>query len=654
MSETCIVRPELIEFAKTEDLFLSIVAHSDGFKFANTTSATNNRDIVDIDFENGANLANAYMHQITAHTLDVETITMRDPTSLMDMAMGDISNVNTVSVSNIDGHGSTKKVRVADATFTYAGQLDPSSDPSHSGAVTVDKVQTNTIEPTLTSGSNHNLVLKARGEDGTIRLERVGGVDPVRITNLATPLLNSDAVNKAYVSGMIERNAQGLSPQEACDFALFGPSHLNAVDPIFATSVNFFITHKHSVVTNGPAGSNIDTSDMYLFVQPTAGDTGNITIDGTLLSKDHLNASKEAELASAPPVRKVRVLISGLQTSGTLTNSLLSEFTDVYGNQRGLANGINNTVGLNGIWEIYEMMNTVTVQSVDYNVIRMKRPPGVNSTSTVINGMYTYITNGAQHSNNAFVVQNSASSIRISETSGLATNENGDTVDVSWVTFNTVGFELDFVTPAGETKEMIDAPTFFEKGGIAMKYDPSNDKRVMVDASKLRFDTDSDTLHTKGNVDFGMTPMDSHINHTIKPGGGGTYSIVVNGSSFHANINESFMDTTYINCHSISCESDETMKKNITPITNGLELVSTLNPVTYNWNRDADEAPVDYGFVAQEVEVVFPSLVNTSHTTGFKGVDYMKFTSILAAAVNELSAKVNELSAKVNELTHTV
>ena len=183
-----------------------------------------------------------------------------------------------------------------------------------------------------------------------------------------------------------------------------------------------------------------------------------------------------------------------------------------------------------------------------------------------------------------------------------------------------------------------------------MKYDPEDDKKVMVDASKLRYDAYVEVLHTKGNVEFGMSGRDSHIKHEKRPGVEETYGVVVNGSRFHANVSDAYLETTYIHCHTISCESDERLKKNVRSITNGLEQVSRLNPVTYNWMRDEDGVSLEYGFIAQEVEVNFPSLVTESKGSGNKCVDYMKCTSILAAALNELSEKVTDLTARVERV----
>ncbi|MBI4086746.1 tail fiber domain-containing protein, partial [Candidatus Kaiserbacteria bacterium] len=52
------------------------------------------------------------------------------------------------------------------------------------------------------------------------------------------------------------------------------------------------------------------------------------------------------------------------------------------------------------------------------------------------------------------------------------------------------------------------------------------------------------------------------------------------------------------------------------------------------------------GFIAQEVEEIFPELVITD-TAGYKNLDYSKLTAVLAKAVQELYAQVEDLAAQL-------
>jgi hypothetical protein len=94
----------------------------------------------------------------------------------------------------------------------------------------------------------------------------------------------------------------------------------------------------------------------------------------------------------------------------------------------------------------------------------------------------------------------------------------------------------------------------------------------------------------------------------------------------------------------LSCSSDKTLKKNITPLdTNILDRVLSLNPVTYNWNSEADSASVHNGFIAQEVEQIFPDLVSTDSHTGLKSLNYMGLIPYTVKALQQVNLKVSML-----------
>ena len=97
----------------------------------------------------------------------------------------------------------------------------------------------------------------------------------------------------------------------------------------------------------------------------------------------------------------------------------------------------------------------------------------------------------------------------------------------------------------------------------------------------------------------------------------------------------------------ITAHSDARLKKNVKDIEQPLELVDKFRGVTFNWNTDEESKRTEFGFIAQEVEAEFPSLVATHPNSGVKSVDYMKVCSILCSAVSELTQKVKDLEAKI-------
>jgi hypothetical protein len=57
--------------------------------------------------------------------------------------------------------------------------------------------------------------------------------------------------------------------------------------------------------------------------------------------------------------------------------------------------------------------------------------------------------------------------------------------------------------------------------------------------------------------------------------------------------------------------SDERYKKNIEPSRNYLDDLTKIDVIKYNWATDEDGTPKELGFSAQQVETIFPALVDT-------------------------------------------
>lgn len=89
-----------------------------------------------------------------------------------------------------------------------------------------------------------------------------------------------------------------------------------------------------------------------------------------------------------------------------------------------------------------------------------------------------------------------------------------------------------------------------------------------------------------------------------------------------------------------STVSDSRLKKDIKPITDGLDLIMKLKPVTYNWkdltNHNTTDPREQMGFIAQDVEPLIPSAIGLSDD-GFKTLDKAKIIPYLVGAIQELA-----------------
>ena len=98
--------------------------------------------------------------------------------------------------------------------------------------------------------------------------------------------------------------------------------------------------------------------------------------------------------------------------------------------------------------------------------------------------------------------------------------------------------------------------------------------------------------------------------------------------------------------------SDERLKKDITPLQDDTNTVlSRLDEISgYSFRMKDDESgQVEYGVMAQEVERVFPELVQTADDEmGTKSVNYLGLIAPLIEASKELKAENAELKAKMD------
>lgn len=99
--------------------------------------------------------------------------------------------------------------------------------------------------------------------------------------------------------------------------------------------------------------------------------------------------------------------------------------------------------------------------------------------------------------------------------------------------------------------------------------------------------------------------------------------------------------------------SDSNYKEHVNTLNNALENTLKLRGVTYQMKDEYIKKGFgegnQIGVIAQEIEKVYPELVKTNES-GYKGVDYSKFTPILIEAIKEQQAIIESLKDKNNQL----
>ena len=111
--------------------------------------------------------------------------------------------------------------------------------------------------------------------------------------------------------------------------------------------------------------------------------------------------------------------------------------------------------------------------------------------------------------------------------------------------------------------------------------------------------------------------------------------------------------------------SDIRLKKNIEPLTNGLDKILKLNPVTFDWDEEivpdlAKKYPHMVGLIAQEVEEVVPQVVYKTTVNSvkdgkekgrvYKRVLYENLVAHLIDGMKDQQKQIEELKQRISKL----
>lgn len=108
-----------------------------------------------------------------------------------------------------------------------------------------------------------------------------------------------------------------------------------------------------------------------------------------------------------------------------------------------------------------------------------------------------------------------------------------------------------------------------------------------------------------------------------------------------------------------TCSSDENLKTNIMDLGNLSSKFESLRVINFNWNNtardlyDNNTEMNNIGYVAQNVETLFPELVSTN-SEGYKQVNYSGMSLYAVQAVKELVLGTKEASTTLANLSSTV
>jgi hypothetical protein len=99
---------------------------------------------------------------------------------------------------------------------------------------------------------------------------------------------------------------------------------------------------------------------------------------------------------------------------------------------------------------------------------------------------------------------------------------------------------------------------------------------------------------------------------------------------------------------SIYNTSDEKLKKNIHEInSDSIDEIFTLNPIIYSYKNDL-ASKKHYGVLAQDVEKIYPELVENNNISGYKTVNYQELIPVMLMQMKCMQKSIDELSNNKN------
>jgi hypothetical protein len=108
----------------------------------------------------------------------------------------------------------------------------------------------------------------------------------------------------------------------------------------------------------------------------------------------------------------------------------------------------------------------------------------------------------------------------------------------------------------------------------------------------------------------------------------------------------------YVN-GSIFNPSDANLKKDIQSICREkTDNLIELNPVSFKFKDDVN-AKEHFGFIAQEIENLYPELVKNSEM-GYKTVNYIELIPVLVSKIQEMDKEIKELHQKIQAIQNYI
>jgi hypothetical protein len=166
-----------------------------------------------------------------------------------------------------------------------------------------------------------------------------------------------------------------------------------------------------------------------------------------------------------------------------------------------------------------------------------------------------------------------------------------------------------------------------------------------IDASKLTGAIQVDSL---GRVGINNTPFSNVTLNVRKVGDSGDPVVVNVELNSGADLFQVQQNGKVWAQDSFITGSDIRLKNSITSLGEVMPRIRQLNPSVYRLNAQGVDAPLHIGFIAQEVQPLFPETVSTNGE--YLAVSYGEFAPIAIKAIQEQQAQLDAKEARIKSL----
>ena len=238
---------------------------------------------------------------------------------------------------------------------------------------------------------------------------------------------------------------------------------------------------------------------------------------------------------------------------------------------------------------------------------------------------------------------------------------HGSTLDVAGATNLTNTLDVTGATTLGSTVELLaDAATVTHSGTTSLSISST---LGYVAVESVQFAGDNIGINGDPNLmvlTSGVLTVDGKVaSTTLETSGAATLGGTVSVGGVHADATkELYVNGDIYATGTSTSASDVRFKRNVTSITDALDVARRARAVTFSFQTDAFPERrfpkhAQAGVVAQELEAVLPDLVSTDDR-GYKGVAYERLGVYALAAVKELDEEVRSLRATLEAVRKTL